>query len=118
MAVALTILKVEETLETTRLVAGLTMTGSYPGGGDTIDFTTIAGQSDNYGRIFTPSAPCISAQINGTFGFDYGFIPGTALNNNKVTINSTANTPISGAYSTGVSTDTNVVGTFEFPKLL
>lgn len=118
MAVKLTIIKIQETLESTTLICGLTFTGNYPVGGDTIDFTTIAGQGDNYGRIFTPSNPCLEGQITGTFGYTYGFIPGSLLNNNLVTINSAPNTPIAGAYAAGVSTDLNIVAEFNFPKSL
>ncbi len=116
MAIALKLLLVEENLDSVTLIAGLTFTGNYPVGGDTLDFTALAGASSPNGRIFAPSSPVIAGQISGCGGVSFGLIPGSALNNNLVIVEEAENTPESGAYGSEITGDANVVGVFEFLK--
>lgn len=88
-------------------IATLSFSGSYPTGGDTLDFSTVAS--------FVPSdLPPVNviADSNGgtgTFGFGGGYfqvIAGTALNNWKIKFINAGGTELAaGAYPASVTGD-------------
>lgn len=81
-------------------IATLTFSGSYPTGGDTLDFTQVADK--------LPSTQVIQAfaeSQNGNGGY-YVAIAGTALNNFKLKAFNGGGTEITaGAYPASVTTD-------------
>jgi hypothetical protein len=76
----------------------LAFSGSYITGGDTLDLSQ---------QPLVPSAQVpIQATIQGQSGYNYVFIPGSALNNNKVKIYSSGQTELaSGAYPAAIAND-------------
>lgn len=94
----------------------LTPSGSYPTGGDTLSFLNAVLP---IGQSLPVNSPCVSAQIEGTTGDQYGFIRGTTLANGKVKINTASNTELgAGAYAARFTGDLNIQGFFVFAKLL
>ncbi len=81
-------------------IATLTFSGSYPTGGDTVDFTTVADK--------LPSTTVIQAfaeSQNGNSGY-YVAVQGSALNNWKLKAFNGGGTEITaGAYPASVTTD-------------
>jgi len=81
-------------------IATLTFTGSYPTGGDTVDFTTVADKlpSTQIIQVFAESQ-------NGNSGY-YVAVQGSAMNNWKLKAFSGGGTEITaGAYPASVTTD-------------
>ncbi len=81
-------------------IATLTFTGSYPTGGDTVDFTTVADKlpSTQIIQVFAESQ-------NGNSGY-YIAVQGSAMNNWKLKACSGGGTEITaGAYPASVTTD-------------
>src|SRR5215470_8488415 len=81
-------------------IATLTFTGSYPTGGDTLDFTQIADKiaSDQIVQVFAESQ-------NGNSGY-YIAVQGSALNNFKLKAFNGGGTELTaGAYPASVTTD-------------
>ncbi|HVO57952.1 MAG TPA: hypothetical protein VMT51_09685 [Dongiaceae bacterium] len=81
-------------------VATLTFTGSYPTGGDTLDFTTVADKlpSTQIVQVFAESQ-------NGNSGY-YIPVQGSALNNWKLKAFAGGGTEITaGAYPASVTSD-------------
>lgn len=81
-------------------IATLTFSGSYPTGGDTLDFTTVADKlpSTQVIQVFAESQ-------NGNSGY-YIAVQGSALNNWKLKAFSGGGTEITaGAYPASVTTD-------------
>ena len=81
-------------------IGTLTFSGSYPTGGDTLDFTTVASQlpSDQLIQVFADSQ-------NGNAGY-YVPVQGSALNNWKLKCFSGGGTELTaGAYPASVTTD-------------
>ena len=81
-------------------IGTLTFSGSYPTGGDTLDFTTVAPflPSDQMIQVFADSQ-------NGNSGY-YVPVQGSALNNWKLKCFSGGGTELSaGAYPSSVTTD-------------
>jgi hypothetical protein len=90
----------------------LTASGSYSTGGDTLDFTTVAPQ------IAATKAP-IKVWIGGSTGDAYAWIPGTALNNQKMKISTASATELgAGAYPARITGDTSVQFEAVFSKLI
>ena len=81
-------------------IATLTFSGSYPTGGDTLDFTQVADK--------LPSTQIIQAFVdsqNGNGGY-YVPVQGTALNNWKLKAFTGGGTEVTaGAYPASVTTD-------------
>ena len=81
-------------------IASLTFSGSYPAGGDTLDFTQVADKlpSTQIIQVFAESQ-------NGNSGY-YIPVQGTALNNWKLKALAGGGTEITaGAYPASVTTD-------------
>ena len=81
-------------------VATLTFSGSYPSGGDTLDFTTVADKLPT-----TQIVQVFAESQNGNSGY-YVAIAGSALNNWKLKAFNGGGTEITaGAYPASVTTD-------------
>ena len=122
MPITLKLLQIQENDDSVTIYCGLTFSGNYTQfsggvGGDTLDFTTIAGVGTANGRIFAPVTGVLYGTITGINGYVFGFQPGNLLNNNIVTLWTTATTQASnGAYPAGVTGDLFIVGEFCFSK--
>jgi len=81
-------------------VATLSFSGSYPAGGDTLDFTQVADKLPS-----TQIVQAFAESQNGNGGY-YVPVQGSGLNNWKLKAFSSAGTEISaGAYPAGVTSD-------------
>ena len=120
MPIAITLTQIQENLDSVEVIGTLKFTGSYPAGGDTIDWTTVSGNATPNGRIFTPQGLPVACQINGSGLYGYGYKVGTALNNATVVVADIANAGVlaTGAYPAGVTGDLNIFFDAAFPKLL
>ena len=82
-------------------IATLTFSGSYPSGGDTLDFTSIA---DKLASAQVPVQAFAESQ-NGNGGY-YVAVQGSALNNWKLKCFNAGGTELTaGAYPASVTTD-------------
>ena len=112
MPLAITINDVDAAADNLYVFGTLTASGSYSTGGDTLDFTTVASQ------IAASAAP-LKVWVGGSTGDTYAWIPGSALNNQKVKINTASNTELaSGAYPSRVTGDTSIQFEAVFNKLI
>jgi hypothetical protein len=112
MALAITITDVDTGTGNIYVFGKLTPSGSYATGGDTLDFTTVAAQ---IGASLTP----VQLWAGGTTGDNYGWIPGSALNNGKIKISTASATELAaGTYPARISGDTNIQFEAAFRKLL
>lgn len=118
MAVALSILDIDNSGKTTYVTALATLSGSYTTGGDTVDLTTIVGKS-YLGRIFIAAkSPLYGWGVCST-GASLAIIPGTTLANGKLKINTASNTELSaGAYAAQFTGDANIYLGFAFDQNL
>jgi hypothetical protein len=112
MAVAINVLSVDAAADNVYVFGTLTASGSYSTGGDTLDFTSVGN------RIPASAAP-VQLWIGGTTGDNYAWVKGTALNNQKVKVNSASNTELAaGAYPARFTGDTGIQFEAVFTKLL
>ena len=120
MPIAINITQIQENGDGVEVFGTLTLSGNYSTGGDTLDWTTVAGSlASPNGRVFTPAALPVFVQITGTTGDQYGYVAGTLLNNGKVKINTASNTELgAGAYAARFTGDVNIFFDAAFPKLL
>ena len=82
-----------------RITVGLTFSGSYPTGGDTLDLTTILGVSYLSRVAVFNNLPVTSDPALGG-GFTGEFLPGATLNNGKLKLYTTAGTELAaGTYA-------------------
>jgi hypothetical protein len=122
MAAALKLLGIDQTLDKTRVQVGITLTGSYVAGGDTLDFSTLLGQGDGV-AVFIANAPFINGDVSFSAGAGVGWMascfPGTTIKNGllKIIVTSTGAEVAAGAYAAGLTGDTNITGEFIFEKL-
>jgi hypothetical protein len=119
MAVKVTATYVIEDLDCIELYGILTLTGNYPAGGDTVDFTTVVGFNSPNGRIFVPAGPPIAGTgaATGSSGDSFALVPGSALNNSKLIVNTASNTlEGTGAYGAELLADANIQFSMVFPK--
>lgn len=119
MAVKVTPTYVIENLDSIELIGVLTLTGNYPAGGDTVDFTGAVGYQSPNGRIFAPAGPMIanSGGASGSGGDTFSLQAGTLLSNNKLVINTASNTVEgTGAYGAELTGDANINFFAIFPK--
>lgn len=114
---AITVAAIEEGIDFTTISGTLAVSGSYVTGGDTLDWTTVAGAQVG-SRIFTPQSLPVAVLIGSSAGYGMGYVAGAALNNGKVKMTTPATTEISAsAYPAGISGDTNIYFTAKFPRL-
>ena len=112
MALAITITDVDTGTGNIYVFGTITPSGNYSTGGDTLDFTTVAS------RIGASQAP-VQLWAGGTTGDNYGWFPGTALNNGKIKISTTSATELAaGAYPARITGDVNIQFEAAFRKLL
>ncbi len=122
MAIAITVLGIDVTYSKTRVFAKLALSGNYSTGGDTIDFSTILGNSDG-AAIFNADAPPLAGDVSTSTsagaGWIASFFPGTTIQNGKVKfiVSSTGAEHANGAYTAALAADPNIVGEFIFEKL-
>ena len=108
MAVALSVVDIDNSGKSLYATFLLTFSGSYSTGGDTIDFTTVIGKG-YLGRVFGAGKSPLYGAVYGTSGHSYGLIPGTTLANGKVKISTTAGTELgAGAYPAAITGDANI----------
>jgi hypothetical protein len=112
MPLAITVVDVDAVSDNVYVFGTLAASGSYSTGGDTLDFTTIASQ------IVASQVP-VQVWVGGTTGDAYSWVKGTALNNQKVKINTASNTELgSGAYPARITGDAGVQFEAVFNKLI
>jgi hypothetical protein len=112
MPLAISITKTDAGTANIYVFGTLTVSGSYSTGGDTLDFSTVASQ------LAASQAP-VKVWIGGSTGDAYAWIPGTALNNQKVKINTASATELAaGAYPARITGDTSVQFEAVFNKLI
>lgn len=120
MAVALTILDIDEGQSTTYVFGVATFSGSYATGGDTLDFTTIAGKESG-GQVFIAASAPSTVGVWGSSGHSYGYVKGSpaTMANGKVKINTAAGTELTaGAYPAAITGDVNIYFEATFAKFL
>lgn len=118
MPLALTILDVDNSGKSLYVTVGITASGTYPTGGDTVDLTTLFGKGA-LGKVFVAGKPPLYGYGAGTSGHSYGFIPGTTLANGKMKINTAAGTELTNAaYPASITGDANIIAGFAFDLLL
>lgn len=116
MPLAITVIAIELGEDFDTISGTLTASGAYVTGGDTLDWTTVAGAQVGT-RIFMPAALPGPVFIGSSDGYGMGYVAGTTLANGKVKMTSSSNTEISAsAYPSGISGDTNIYFTAKFPS--
>ncbi len=118
MAVKINPTLVIEDGDAVTLMGTLTLTGSYPVGGEILDFTTVVGYQSPNGRIFCPAgAPYAgTGSCTGAGGDTFSIVSGSLLTNSKLIGNTASGAVISGAYGAEVTGDTNICFCITFPK--
>jgi len=114
MALAINITSIDSGKNALYIFGTLTASGSYTGGGDTLDFTTVANQ------IAASLAP-LQVWVGGTTGDNYSFVRAASptLANGKIKINTASNTELgAGAYPARITGDTNIQIEAVFSKLI
>ena len=112
MPFAINIIDVDAAADNIYIFGTLTASGSYSTGGDTLDFTTVASQ------VPASQAP-VQVWVGGSTGDALSWIKGTALNNQKIKINTASNTELaSGAYPARITGDTSIQFEAVFNKLI
>jgi hypothetical protein len=112
MALAISISDVDANATNIYVFGTLTPSGNYSTGGDTLDFTTVASQ------IIASQAP-VQMWIGGSTGDAYAWVKGTALNNQKIKVNTASNTELgSGAYPARIAGDAGIQFEAVFNKLI
>jgi hypothetical protein len=114
MALAITITDVDAGGHNLCVHGTLAASGSYSTGGDTLDFTTVAGQ------ISASQAP-VQVWVGGSTGDVYAFIRAASptLANGKVIINAASDTELgAGAYPARITGDTQLQFKAIFNKLI
>ena len=112
MSLAITINSVDTGADNVYVFGSLSVSGNYSTGGDTLDFTTVASQ-------ISASQPPAQVWVGGSTGDAYSWIKGTALNNQKVKVNTASATELaSGAYPARITGDTSVQFEAVFSKLI
>jgi hypothetical protein len=122
MAIAGTVVDIDNSGKSLYLTLLLTFSGSYATGGDTLDLTSSGvgaiGKSA-LGRVFQAGKAPLYGYVAGSGGYSFGFIPGSGsppnLANGKVKISTTAATELAaGAYPAGITGDANIYATLAF----
>ncbi|SRR5712691_4525489 len=118
MPVALAVSDIDNSGKTTYITVLLTFSGSYPTGGDTIDFTTVIGKA-YLGKVFIAAKSPLYGYAAGTSGHSYGLIPGTTMANGKIKISTASATELpAAAYPAGITGDANIYCTAAFDQNL
>lgn len=116
MPLAITLVEIDQGSSATYVFGTLVASGNYTTGGDTLDFTSVIGQS-SLAQVFVPGTGPLTVSVFGTTGDSYGFVkepaPAAAnafgLKTGKVKINTASNTELAaGAYPARITGDTNL----------
>ncbi len=112
MSLAMTINDVDAAADNIYVLGTLAASGNYSTGGDTLDFTTVSPQ------IAASQTP-VQVWVGGSTGDAYSWIKGTALNNQKIKVNTGSNTELaSGAYPSRITGDASIQFEAVFNKLI
>jgi hypothetical protein len=114
MALAITITGIDAGSQNLCVIGTLSASGNYSTGGDTLDFTTVAGQID------ASQAP-LQVWVSGSTGDAFAFVRAGSptMGNGKVKITSASNAELgSGAYPARITGDTNIQFEAIFQKLI
>ena len=85
-------------------LVGVTLSGTYPTGGETVDFTTLTQIKVN--KLRKPDV----VWVNSTFGYTVVYVPGTSMADGKLKVFTAANTEhTNAAYAANLSGDANIV---------
>lgn len=113
MPLAVNVQSIDADSDVVVVTGKLVASGSYPTGGDTIDFTSIAFDATYTGpsQIIPTSQPPLSLGVwseGGVINYVYSPIIGSAMNNNKLKIGGTTyGTELAaGAYPAAITGDT------------
>jgi hypothetical protein len=118
MALALTVVDIDNSGKTTYVTCLVTPSGNYTTTGDTIDFTTIIGKQ-YLGKVFIAAKSPLYGYAAGTTGDSYAVIPGTTMANGKLKINTASATELgAGAYPARITGDANIYVTAAFDQNL
>jgi hypothetical protein len=103
MPIAMTVIAVNTAGNQTRVMASLAFTGSYPTGGDTLDLTTLIGQSHGDYVVAFNSLP-VTADPTIAGGLDMEVIPGATLSTFKGKLFTSGGTELgAGTYVAGAA---------------
>jgi hypothetical protein len=93
-------------------VGSIALSGNYPSGGETLDFTTLAG-------IVPSSSPPVNVAVESQNGNGGYYVPqkGSGLNNWKLRVFQSGGTELAAGAYPGVFTGDIVSFTATFPKL-
>lgn len=121
MPIAMTVIAVNTAGNQTRVITSLVFSGSYPTGGDTLDLTSIVGQSHGVYVAAFNAAP-ITADPTLSGGYDMEVIPGASLSTFKGKVYTSGGTELgAGSYASGaalLTTSLNSTIEWVFDKLL
>jgi hypothetical protein len=85
-------------------LVGVVLSGTYPTGGETVDFTTLTQIKVN--KLRKPDV----VWVNSTFGYGIVYVPGTNMSDGKLKVFTAANVEhANAAYAANVSGDTAIV---------
>jgi hypothetical protein len=119
MSLTITVQHVDATGILVSITGGVTFSGNYTTGGDTLDWTTVVeqiGQSGQVAVFASPPAQVTFESQNGNAGY-YVPVQGNALNNWKLKCFVGSGTEVgAGAYPSSVTSDV-VVFQALFPRL-
>lgn len=113
MALTLTINSVDS-IGNLYVFGTIAVSGSYPTGGDIIDFTTVA-------HRLGASQAALQVWASGSTGDTYSYVRGATptMANGKLKISTTSNTELAaGAYAARFTGDTNIQFQAIFKKLI
>jgi hypothetical protein len=108
MSLTITVQNVDATGTLTSITGGVTFSGNYATGGDTLDWTTVVEQVGQSGQIAAFATPPVQVKFesqNGNAGY-YVPVLGNALNNWKLKCFLGSGTEVgAGAYPSSVTSD-------------
>lgn len=119
MAIAAALTNISNSKSTTARTLALTFSGNYTTGGDTLDLTQITNPGYLPGGKQFGVLPKRVTIDNEPDGYGLEWIPGSNLTNGKIRVTTTANVELAaGAYPAGITGDSDVTITMEWPSLL
>ena len=118
MAVALTVLDIDNSGKTTYLTCKATLSGNYSTGGDTVDLTTVVNK-EYLGKVFVAAKSPLYGWAACSTGASMAIILGTTMANGKLKINTASNTELAaGAYAAQFTGDASIFLGFAFDQSL
>jgi hypothetical protein len=109
MAIASSLIALDPTRRSVRRTLGLTFSGNYTAGGDTLDLTATANPNGLEGAKAFSLNPVVYGVRNVPDGYTAEIVAGAALNAWKVKWFTASNTELAaGAYPAGISGATDI----------